>query len=369
MILETHGETCRLGYLKLLPCIMEDEEPRSFDFLSNILYELVSNLNGDYQNKNLVGLITRNVNARNYVTLGAEIGLIDRKTQKIGVYGKVYLTMNSSSMFRNFVQGLGNISLKDLITLNDAEKLFFLWVISIADYPFIQLIISWAVEKEKFTRQEAMNYIMEEAYPSALKKILQTLPEKKRRHMEEEIAEAEKFRENRLAVKNKSEWIRSSQYAKYRHIAPPRLEWLVDIGILKRNGRGKYSTDDQLVRNIEKLIKLPKMNIHKVEEAVFEDISKILFSSYRSAGRYEISKTIIEAYNKLENSNIRPIRLDFLEKIVSLLLLEKKAYATLSTIHDVFNSLAIRFPDKIYVSPAQGGSINVAKIDVTATEI
>ncbi|MCS7126130.1 MAG: hypothetical protein NZ929_04385 [Aigarchaeota archaeon] len=370
MILETHGDTCRLGYLRIIPCIMEDEEPRSFDFISSILYDIIKNAE-DLRTigRNAVGLITRPVNARNYVTLAVEMGMIDRKMQKLGVFGKIYLVLNSSDLIREFVEGRSQLSMRDLINLSDSERLYFMWVVAVSDYPFIQLIINWAVEKERFTRQEAMNYIMEEAYPASLKKILNTLPESKRKNIELEIVEAEKFRDKRTSIIDKTDWIRTSLYSKYRHIAPPRLEWLVDVGILRRDGRGKYSVDEQVVRNIEKFSKIPKMSLHKFEEYIFEEVSKMMFGSFRSAGRYEISKTILEAYSRLEKHGLGQIRLDYLEKVTSLLLIEKRLYASLSSIHDVFNSLAIRFPDKIYVAPSPGGSLNVARIDLTESEI
>lgn len=370
MIFETHGDTCRLGYLRLIPCIMEDDEPRSFDFVSSILYDLVKNVGGvEAISRNTVGLVTRAVNARNYVTLAAEMNMIDRKTQRLGLFGKIYLILNSSEQIREFIEGKSLPSMRDLITLSDAEKLYYLWVLISTDYPFIELIISWVAEKERFTRQEAMNYIMEEAYPASLRKVMSMLPESKKKSIELEVSEAEKFREKRLSIKDKTEWIKTSLYAKYRHIAPPRLEWLVDIGILRRDGRGKYSVDERLIRGLEKISKISKMSLHKAEEYIFEEFSKSMFSSLRNAGRYEVSKTIVEAYNKLERYGLRPIRLDHLEKVAALLLIEKKSYASISMIHDVFNSLAIRFPDKIYISPAPSGNINVAKMDLTDTEI
>ncbi len=370
MIFETHGDTCRLGYLRLIPCIMEDDEPRSFDFISSILYDLVKNVSdAESIPRNTIGLITRAVNARNYVTLAAEMNIVDRKTQRLGTFGKIYLTLNSSGALRDFIEGRSTISMKELITLNDAEKLYFLWVLMVSDYPFIESIVSWVIEKEKFTRQEAMYYIMEEAYPASLRKVLSSLPESKRRNIELEAAEAEKFRDERLSIRDKTEWIKTSLYAKYRHIAPPRLEWLVDVGILRRDGRGKYSIDEKIVKGLDKITRISKMSVHKVEEYFFEEFSKTMFSGLRNAGRYEISRTMIEAYNKMEKHGLKPIRLDYLEKVTSILLLEKKTYANISMIHDVFNSLAIRFPERIYISPAPSGSINVAKMDLTETEI
>lgn len=371
MILETHGDTCRLGYLRLIPCILSDEEPRSFDYISSILFEVVRNVGlPDLSLKNTIGLITRPVNARNYVTLAVEMGIIDRRSQKLGLFGRIYLALRSSEAVRDLVEGRSSAAPRDLIELSEAERVYFLWLVSISDYPFIQQIISWAAEKEKFTRQEAMNYIMEEAYPASLKKILSTLSDSRRkRSVEQEIAEAEQFREKRTSISDKTEWIRTSQYSKYRHVAPPRLEWLVDIGILRRDGRGKYSVDEQVSRHLDRFLKVSRMSVGKLEEFIFEEAAKIMFSSLRSANRYDISRAIVDAYSRLEKNGLSQIRLDYLEKVASLMLIERRLQAPLSTIHDVFNSLAIRFPDKIYIAPSSGGVLNVARIDLTESEI
>lgn len=370
MILETHGDTCRLGYLRLIACLLEDEEPRSFDFLASVLFDMVKNAEDEETlGFKPIGMITRPVNARNYVTLAAEMGVIDRSSQRLGGFGRTYLTMRSSQPFREFVEGRSLLSAKDFIVLSDAERFFFLWMIMVADYPFIQPIVVWAVEKERFTRKDAMNYIMEEVYPQALKKALPSLPARRRAQVEKEVMDAERFREKREATASKTDWIKSSQYAKYRHIAPPRLEWLVDVGVLVRNGRGKYMVDDQLTQNAEKVIKAMKTSLHRMEERLFEEFPPILYRSLRQAGRYEVSKAIVEAYERIGGPGRGPISLAYLEKVAVLLLLEEGMFAGLRTVHDVFNSLALRFPDKIYVAPGSGRSVDVARMDLTEAEI
>ena len=41
MILESHGDACRLGYLRLIACLLEDGSQKSFDFLASILYDML----------------------------------------------------------------------------------------------------------------------------------------------------------------------------------------------------------------------------------------------------------------------------------------------------------------------------------------
>jgi len=370
VILESHGDACRLGYMRPLACLLEDNIPKSFDFLASILYDVVKSVEDlEALTYRPIGLVTRYVNARNYVTLAAELEFIDRKDQVIGRFGKLYLSIDSSSKFKKFVEGKAALTLTDLITLTTAEKIFFLWVILTKDYPFIQSIISWAVERERFTRQEAMNYAMEEAYPQSLRKISSKLDKRRRESLLKEIEEAEKFREKRLSMESKIEWIKSSQYAKYRHIAPPRLEWLVDCGVLRRSGRGKYELDQEYARDPEKLLKLASMKPGKLERFLFGEFIKSSLKAFSAADRSLILKTLIEVYSRVTEYFGERVNLNLLEYLTAIVLVERGRIADLKTIHDSFNSLALKFPDKVYVAPGGEGGVSLAYINVEEIEI
>ena len=366
MILETHGDVCRLGYLRVIACLLEDRQPKSFDFLAGILYEMMRSV-GNEETPQTIGLITRSVNARNYVTLAAEMEIIDRSSQTLGRFGRIYLALRSSDRIRDYVEGRAIPSVRELISLNEAEQFFFMWNIMVADYPFIQYVVSWVLERERFTRQEAMNYIMEEAYPEALRKILPSLPKKKREQVAKEVEEAEKFREKRIAIQDKTQWIRSSQYAKYRHIAPPRLEWLVDVGVLSRMGRGKYEVSQPYLQNADEVSRVMSMTPARMEENLYNTLSKLIYRNLRTANMYEISRTLIEGYEKIRDGD--QVSLDTLKKVTFLLLMEGGKITDLRTIHDAFNRLALRFPDKIYVSPGEGKTINIAYMNLSEAEI
>lgn len=358
---ETHGDVCRLGYIRLIPCLLEDDSPKTFDFLAALLYDMVKGVGDrDFLSGKLIGLITSSVNARNYVTLAAELNFINRKTQLLGTFGKLYLTTNSAKKFRKFVEGRGPLNLMELISLNDAEKLFFIWALFTQDYPFIQMITEWALARKKFRRQEAMIYAMEEAYPQALKKVLPASDTRK--------VEIEKFRERRLSIKDKIEWIKSSQYAKYRHIAPPRFEWLVDCGILKRSGRGKYEVNEQMTYDPQRILKLTTLRPGKIETYLFNDFLKSMSRWYKQAERTDIIRAMIEIYQRMSLRFGGEVNLMYLECMTSIALLENGVIAEIQKIHDAFNSLALQFPDKIYVTPG-GGDVNIAYINTEELEI
>jgi len=370
VILESHGDACRLGYLRLIACLLEDGSQKSFDFLASILYDMLRNLElYEPLTQKPIGLITRYVNARNYVTLAAEMGFIDRASQTIGEFGKLYLCLDSADKFREFVEGKSIPSHDDLITLNDAERLFFLWVLLSRDYPMIQHVLRWVVGRRSFTRQEAMNQIMEEFYPESLRKVLSTLDARRREQIMREIEEAEGFKERRLQIDDKMSWIRSSQYAKYRHIAPPRLEWLVDCGVLRRVGRGKYEVGENYLELGDKVLKLASLKPAKLDEYFFDEFVKLFSKNFSTANRYEISRTMIEVYERMRILFGDEVSLSTLEYLTIMVLMERGRFADLRTIHSSFNSLALKFPDKIYVIPGRKRNMSVAYISVEEIEV
>ena len=370
MILESHGDACRLGYLRLIACLLEDGSQKSFDFLASILYDMLRNLElYEPLTQKPTGLITRYVNARNYVTLAAEMGFIDRASQTIGEFGKIYLCLDSADKFREFVEGRSIPSLNDLIALNDAEKFFFLWILLNRDYPMIQHVLRWVIDRKSFTRQEAMNQIMEEFYPNSLRKVLSTLDGRRKEQIIREIEEAEGFRKRRLQMDDKVSWIKSSQYAKYRHIAPPRLEWLVDCGILKRVGRGKYEIRESYLKLRTEVLKLTSLKPAKLDNYFFGEFVKLFSKDFSAANRYEILKTMIEVYERLRTLFGDEVNLSTLECSTIMVLMERGKFADLKTIHSSFNSLALKFPDKIYVIPGRGKNMNIAYINVEEIEV
>ena len=370
MILESHGDACRLGYLRLIACLLEDGSQKSFDFLASILYDMLRNLESyEPLTRKPTGLITRYVNARNYVTLAAEMGFIDRASQTIGEFGKIYLCLDSADKFREFVEGRSIPSLNDLIALNDAEKLFFLWILLNRDYPMIQYVLRWVIDRKSFTRQEAMNQIMEEFYPNSLRKVLSTIHGKRKEQIMREIEEAEGFRKRRIQMDDKVSWIKSSQYAKYRHIAPPRLEWLVDCGVLKRVGRGKYEVKENYLKLRTEVLKLTSLKPAKLNNYFFGEFVKLFSKNFSAANRYEILKTMIEVYERLRTLFEDEVNLSILEYSTIMVLMERGKFADLKTIHSSFNSLALKFPDKIYVIPGRKRNMNIAYINVEEIEV
>ncbi|MEM4930789.1 MAG: hypothetical protein QXX21_00985, partial [Nitrososphaerota archaeon] len=123
MILETHGDVCRLGYMRLIACLAEEDTPKSFDFLASLLYDFVRNIGPPQLPIKPIGIITRPVNARNYVSVAAEINILDRKTQTLGNVGRLYVKLDSAT---KFLHESRQITHEELLTLNPVERVLLL---------------------------------------------------------------------------------------------------------------------------------------------------------------------------------------------------------------------------------------------------
>ena len=324
------------------------------EYLASQLYELTKPRDKvEAKSQGLTGVIASAVNARNYVALAAEVGILDRRTQTRGVYGSIYARLASAERVNALVEGRAEMGVKDFITLSHAERIFFLDLMLEQDYPFLGEIILWALRQRRFNRTTAMNTIMEEIYPNALERSLQQADPKKRELVRKEIEEARQFRDKRLSHRSQAEWIRTRQYAKYRHIAPPRLEWLVDLGILSREGRGKFSAKPEIVQlgyELERVLRLPPK---RMREELFSSVYPYL-GNWKKTGQGEITRTLIDAYYRLANTGMKQVKLEVLKLYTCFTLLEEGKITTPNTVHQVFNSLTIKYPDKVFVTPTTG---------------
>jgi hypothetical protein len=367
MIFETHADVTRLGYFRLIPILsmlLNENKVIRQDLLARRLLECCLRAGGTSEKPKPTGIITGLTNARNYVAVAQKIQIIDQRTREPGLFGKLYLSLESSKNFEEFAKGEVRLSLEDILNLSGPERLFFLWVISIADFPFIQAIIKWVLQQKEFKRGEAINAIMEEIYPAVLEKVIDAEEASERKSIKRRIAESKNWREKRLTI-DKYEWIKTKQYYVYHHIAVPRIEFLIDLGILKKIGRGKYCVREKVLRNSNIILEMCEKEKNEIEEYIFNEIEmfKVIVDEVpREASKYEIMKEMVRAYSRLNQFRIP--RLDLLEKVTALLLLENGKYAKLNEIHETFNRLFLQFPGKIYIASDGNNGINVTQMEL-----
>lgn len=373
MILETHGEVCRLGYLRLIVGAAKTEsrnEHVSPGFIAAIVEESVKKIEKDPQTEtDVIGLIRSSVAARNYVSFAIDLNLISRQTQRLGENGIIYAFTRSISPIEAYLRGETKLSLLDLISLRPVDKVYFAWLLLTQDYLILPGIIKWALQREAFSRTEAMNYVMEELYPQALTSLLVAAGKKVQREIQSKIEYAKKFREERLKYASKAHWIRSSLYAKYRHVVPPRLEWLVDLGFLNRVRRGRYTISEQIHSHKEALTKALTYPPSKLRENLFTTLAPLLIPYTGKPSKEALNRELVQTFNTISTWLGGPVKLSTIEIAVCIRLLENNQVATPSMVRDTLNKLSILYPDKIYLTPGHDQNLYLTKINLNHREI
>lgn len=375
MILETHGEVCRLGYLRLIASIAKGNGKSSEispDFIASILEDAVKKSEAAANHSprpNVIGLIKSMVTARNYVTLARGLKILDLYGRGLDVNGVIYTSLRSASKFDAFLRGETMLTHRDLITLNQVEKFFFLYVVATHDYLVMPGLIKWLCGQSSLTRMDGMNYVMEELYPQALKILSMTASKKRRAELMAKLEEALKYRERRLKYTSKTEWIRSSLYAKYRHIAPPRLEWLVDLDILERQGRGRYAVTELLKNYRDIFTRTLSHSPVSLVHQLFTNIAPLYASYAGKPSRQTVIAELLNSYQILSNNERRPVKMQLLEIVTSFRLLENNHLSTPRAVHEAINSIAVVYPDRIFISPGMDEELYVTRIDISLKEL
>lgn len=366
MIVETHGEVCRLGYLRIIPPLMRGLNEISLDYLASQLESVSVSASGPIASglENVPGFVRSRVVARNYITLSQEFDFINRTRRHLGVNGLLYLGLRSSNKLDAIVKGTRKPSLSDLIALNDVEKTFFLNVLLTKDPYMIRGIIGWILERDEFNRVDAMNWIMEEVYPRSLQNVIDSSPKRLKEALMPKLEEARRFKEERMKYTLKIDWIKSSLYAKYRHVAPPRVEWLVDVGLLEREGRGKYRVSNLVRRNADIFSRLISQSKENVTDYLLAHVAPLFITYGTKAIKETVIGELLSTYKTLSQDGQQSVDLRLIEVATSFRLLENNHYVTTRVIRELLNNLMIVYPDKVLVAPGVDEGLEIVKLDI-----
>ncbi|MCS7117400.1 MAG: hypothetical protein NZ957_01255 [Thaumarchaeota archaeon] len=357
MLVETHGEVCRLGYLRVVAAVVASlDASASLEYVAAVLHNIAKNapFSSSAEAKS-TGVIRNPITARNYVTLAKELGFVGSRAGVLGPVGNLFISMRSSAKFVALVKGDTKLAHRDLIALNPFERFFMLYVIYTKDHLALKRLIQFVTEREEFSRNDCMNYLMEEVYPEALRLAASSVGKRKRAEYVQKLEEAMRFREIRLGFSKKSEWIRSSLYAKYRHIAPPRIEWLVDLGLIEKVGRGRYATTAFLKSNAEAFKKVMEFPPSSGVDVLFSSVAPIYMKYVKSPAKQVVLQELSRSFKSLSGGGREPVEMRSLEVAAALALLENNYLMTPKELHNFINGLTLIYSDKVYVMPGEDG--------------
>jgi len=326
---EIHGDTCRLGFFKLISCIGNDFQPFSLNYFVAQFYDLIKK----YQNQwnfpsysSKTGLLSIKESegkhtAKNYILLSYNFKILNKKHQTLDNFGRIYNKTDSAKEIFQYIKNTHERT-RNILLLNDVEKVMFLNQLITIDNLIIVPLIKWLSKKNEVQRGEAINFIMENIYKSALEKMYQeTKDYNKKLQLDNEIKNVSKYPEIRERKQKTGEWTTSKEYYKYRHTAPPRLEWLVDVGLLMKKERGKFISspiikklnDENFLDNIlydEMIYKISKIFLPKVEKIDSEGIKHFLiecYDSFSKAGYLSVDTELLKqliVFRLLESNKI-----------------------------------------------------------------
>lgn len=316
---ETHGEICRLGYLRLVPLFLEYSkngvvEPTTSGkkLLSFIKYVDSQTYNLKHERTKLSGVLgekSSEKSASYYVKLAKDLGLLDNN---------LYLPLlRASKSFQLFQSSIVNSSFMeithtDFLKLTNGDKLIFTYILAKRD-PLFPEIIKWAKDKKSFRRFDAMVELMENVLPQIISETLS-----RRKTSEEAAANGilgktleklnnyKRIREELYSAGKSSEWIRTKSYNMYRHTIPPRLEWMVDLGYLEKNtGKqqvSRYQATELLRRCSDDVYKLSRADdVDKIFNALNNISSSIALSATRSPYGRVIRRFITKTFKTISN--------------------------------------------------------------------
>ena len=215
MIPEAHGETCRLGYLKVVAALKEQGLP-NLTAISGKLLDFARSLEGFRKAPKPPGLLTKSrQTAFYYAVLARELGILNEYLPMISAlpsYEKV------RALVREFLSnGMAPEAHEAIVTPSLGEKVVLAYILSRRDPLFVELM-RWAKNAKQFKRMQAIEHGLKDIMP----RIWPDAAEKFRKYSEE------------LEASSPAEAIRSRAYNAGRHLISPRLEWAVDLGLLRR---------------------------------------------------------------------------------------------------------------------------------------
>ena len=354
MVPETHGEICRLGYLKVVAALKESGLP-NLTAISEKLLDFAKSLGGVRKSPKPTGLLTKSKQtAFYYAVLAKELGILDEYFSIISILPSYEKTKNLVQKFLS--SGEASSSHKAIISLSSGEKIVLAYVLSRRDPLFIELM-EWAKNTRKFRRIQAIKNGLSEIIP----KVLPKAAEKTSRYSEE------------LRTLKPTEAIRTRAYNSGRHLIPPRLEWAVDLNLLKRHvggGKGTRVSYYEATPLLDEILMTLKRLREIAPDAPPDEDSISLFDQlitayarvenrYRMATDNTIEKALKDAHKTLSKRS--PVPMLTLLIAASTRLLEMGLVTTITDVKEVL--MKIIFVNLAYYRSLPNGSIAIISLE------
>ena len=158
--------------------------------------------------------------------------------------------------------------------------------------------------------------------------------------LEIKLEEANHFKMHREKLEKDGKWNLSDQYAKYRHLAPPRFEWLIDLGVLEKRQRGKYSVTPLAKRISEEALSMDSI----FEDEAFYQLGKIYLNTSDEPTSEELKTALVKCYNKFSAAGYLAVDLSLLGSLVAYQLLTLQKITKLSAVENMIKNIHKSIP-------------------------
>jgi hypothetical protein len=138
-------------------------------------------------------------------------------------------------------------------------------------------------------------------------------------------------------------------------VAPPRLEWLVDLDLLTKVRRGRYALSDFAKANAPTIRKALGFPPSSLPDQLFANVAPAYLKYVKASQRSVSLQALLTAYRQLSREGKEPVNVRTLEIATSFLLLENNLLMTPKEAHEFLNGLSLIYSDKIFVTPMEDG--------------
>ncbi len=350
----TYGDVCKLGYLKWISTIASDFDPLSKDYLSSRLvglagkertwWHLHKKETGGFREFRRIGIINPNApdpisTAKRHLNLASEIGITTSKGN-LGIFGRIYKRTKSASGATEFVKDPDHYKGKPPLTLDRPEQVLFLSFLIMRDGLSVQELIRLIPEEGEIRKSDVVYRFKRDSLRKILKALL---------NVEKDPQSRDRIRRRLWESENYGNKSRMYLYRHGgRHLAPPRIEWLCDLGLLKVENEGErssiISTSGTLFKQARRKFDsyMNKWGLSSIHEFGFDSIyilGEVYLHADKDATEYEIKDAMLRAYEKFEKDSYLMVHEDQLAALTVLQLALSRKRCRVSSVKEVAKRL------------------------------
>ena len=361
IIFDIKGDMCRLGYLKILTMISDDNENYDIDYHAGLLEEqvtedeepkeyLIKPLKDKEKKLSSTAIIPKGV-AKNYIELSYGVELFSSYGTGMedngNLYHKILLEKNQDGF-----------ELDQSLILDPMDKIFLLSIFFEKDNQILLPLIKFFKENPgKISRNDAMIHVTEEILiPEAEKLADESEDEDVTDKVLPNIDTWNYYKEMR---DDEPERWKVDGYPFYRHNGNPRLEWLVDLGILEKTS-SNFNAGPKISEIYDALLKTKKNDAEP-----FFEIAKVYLPSLVPALEDEIEKQILDSYKKFLDFGQMTVVKNLLFSLISFELMKNQKITTFEKIQGGLDELVKKYPGKIKFAADNFGNLNFIVIKLS----